>query len=93
MDHYLSSVLQSIHEISPEDLTAAVAASKVDLEYRDDIFMQVAAAIVEPSMEQNERQDYNLFMDNNVHGWASWIKQCIGDEWGEIAATIAEEGY
>lgn len=61
---------------------------------QSDTFYKYAGCIVEPLINDDEARDaYYEFMDNDPENWVGFIKNNFGDEWGEIAQIVTEYGY
>jgi hypothetical protein len=90
----VEAVAADINKVSVETLNLAHATCKLTWEDRDGLpFMEAGAAIVETTMPSELKEVYGNWIDADVHRWANWIRGQFGEQWGDIADVIADEGW
>ena len=99
IDLQIAAISDAIEIVSSSKLRSAIQTGKkllksMDVSDTDQInFNEVCAAIVEPNMRDTAFDVYTSYMDTDPDGWAHWIGQQFGDDWGELAEIINKYGY
>ena len=92
-------ISNSIGYINNSELTVAINTGKKLLNNESvsdddiEIFNNACAAIVEPNMRDTAYDVYTSYMEDDPDGWAHWIGQQFGKDWGELAEIITKYGY
>ena len=100
IDLQIAAISDAIEIVSSSKLRSAIQTGKKLLKCMGDVsdtdqvkFNEVCAAIVEPNMRDTAFDVYTSYMDTDPDGWAHWIGQTFGDDWGELAEIITKYGY
>ena len=100
IDLQIAAISDAIEMVSSSKLQTAIQTGKKLLKCMGDVsdtdqvkFNEVCAAIVEPNMRDTAFDVYTSFMEDDPDGWAHWIGQQFGDDWGELAEIITKYGY
>ena len=99
IDLQIAAISDAIEMVSSSKLQTAIQTGKkllksMDVSDTDQIkFNEVCAAIIEPNMRDTVFDVYTSYMDTDPDGWAHWIGQTFGDDWGELAEIITKYGY
>ena len=99
IDLQIAAISDAIEIVSSSKLRSAIQTGKkllksMDVSDTDQVkFNEVCAAIVEPNMRDTAFDVYTSYMDTDSDGWAHWIGQTFGDDWGELAEIITKYGY
>lgn len=99
IDLQIAAITDAIEMVSSSKLQSAIQTGKkllksVDVSDTDQIkFNEACAAIIEPNMRDTVFDVYTSYMEDDPDGWAHWIGQTFGDDWGELAEIITKYGY
>ena len=99
IDLQIAAISDAIEMVPNSKLQSAIQTGKkllksMDVSDTDQVkFNEVCAAIVEPNMRDTAFDVYTSYMDTDPDGWAHWIGQTFGDDWGELAEIITKYGY
>lgn len=99
IDLQIAAISNAIKMVSSSKLRSAIQTGKkllkgVVVSDTDQIkFNEACAAIIEPNMRDTAFDVYTSYMDTDPDGWAHWIGQTFGDDWGELAEIINKYGY
>ena len=100
IDLQIAAISDAIEMVSSSKLQSAIQIGKKLLKSMGGVsdtdqvnFNEVCAAIVEPNMRDTAFDVYTSYMDTDPDGWAHWIGQTFGDDWGELAEIITKYGY
>ncbi len=99
IDLQIAAISDAIEMVSSSKLQSAIQIGKkllksMDVSDADQIkFNEACAAIIEPNMRSTAFDVYTSYMEDDPDGWAHWIGQQFGDDWGELAEIITKYGY
>ena len=100
IDLQIAAISDAIEMVSSSKLQSAIQTGKKLLKSMGGVsdtdqvkFNEACAAIVEPNMRDTAFDVYTSYMDTDPDGWAHWIGQTFGDDWGELAEIITKYGY
>ena len=99
IDLQIAAISDAIEMVSSSKLRTAIQTGKkllksMDVSEADQIkFNEASAAIIEPNMRSTAFDVYTSYMEDDPDGWAHWIGQKFGDDWGELAEIITKYGY
>ena len=99
IDVQIAAISDAIEMVSSSKLRSAIQTGKkllksMDVSDTDQVkFNEACAAIVEPNMRDTAYDVYTSYMENDPDGWAHWIGQQFGKDWGELAEIITKYGY
>ena len=95
----IAAISDAIEMVSSSKLRSAIQTGKkllksMDVSDADQIkFNEACSAIIEPNMRDTVFNVYTSYMEDDPDGWAHWIGQQFGDDWGELAEIINKYGY
>lgn len=99
IDVQIAAISDAIEMVSSSKLRSAIQTGKkllksMDVSDTDQVkFNEACAAIVEPNMRDTAYDVYTSYMEDDPDGWAHWIGQQFGKDWGELAEIITKYGY
>ena len=99
IDLQIAAITDAIEMVPNSKLQTAIQTGKkllksMDVSDADQIkFNEACAAIIEPNMRSTAFDVYTSYMEDDPDGWAHWIGQTFGDDWGELAEIITKYGY